>query len=178
MPHSRHEMTPHDRRRDGMRRYARLGAGTLGLALALVAALAFGQAPAPHNSLAPATGEWRMDGYVVRWNTTVTGFLPRQTVETHGLRRSGRGVLNVVVLREAGSGPLPETVAADVSARVRNLRGQVQRLDMHPIEANDRISYLGTFEVDDRDQLRFELQVHPPGGATVPIVFERRFLID
>lgn len=178
MPHSRHEMNLHGRRRDGWRRTARLGAGAPGLALALVAALAVGQAPARDSSLEPATGERRIDGYVVRWNTTVTGFLPRQAVETHGLRPSGRGVLNVVVLREAAAGAPPETVAADVSARVRNLRGQIQRLDMRPIEANDRISYLGTFEVDDRDQLRFELQVHPPGGATLPIAFERRFLID
>jgi hypothetical protein len=148
-------------------------------ALLLVAvALSGSAALAQDTSLEPAAGEQRINGHTVRWNTTVTSFLPQQAVKTHNLRPSGRGVLNVVVLKDSEPDQLPETVAADVSAQLRNLRGQIQRLDMRRIEAHGRISYLGTFDVDDGDQLRFELSVHLPGETPLAIAFEQRFVIQ
>jgi hypothetical protein len=148
------------------------------LLLALAAVMAVGQAAAQDVYMQPATGEQRVNDYLVRWNTTIIDLLPEAAVETHDLPSKGHGVLNVVVLRRADKGPPTETVAAEVSASVRNLRGQVQPLDIRPVEANGQVSYLGTFAVAERDQLRFEVAIQIPGERPLALTFERRFLLD
>lgn len=143
-------------------------------ALVLLAALAAAPILAEDASPLPATGERLVDGHLVRWNVTSPGPLASEALETHGLPSEGHGVLNLVVLRLGDTGDPPRTVEAQVSGQVRNLRGQIQQLDIRPIEANEAVSYLATYPVEDRDQLRFELQVTVPGAAPVEINFERR----
>jgi hypothetical protein len=148
--------------------------GLLIMLLALAATTALAQGV----NQEPASGQHRIDGYVVRWNTTTTGFLPREVVRRHDLVPQGRGVLNVVVLEDEDPQKLPESVQAEVTAQVRNLLGQVRRIEMREVEENGRFSYLGTFDVDDGDQLRFELRVQRQGETPLTVAFERRFLID
>lgn len=164
-----------DRQRGPARRCALLTApGLLIILLALVATTALAQGV----NQEPASGQHRIDGYVVRWNTTTTGFLPREVVRKHDLVPQGRGVLNVVVLQDDDPQKLPEPVQAEVTAQVRDLLGQVRRIEMREVEENGRFSYLGTFDVDDGDQLRFELSVHRRAGTPLDVTFERRFVID
>lgn len=145
----------------------------LGL-LALAGSAAFAQGV----NQEPASGQHRIDGYVVRWNTTTTGFLPREVIRKHDLAPQGRGVLNVVVLQDDDPQKLPETVQADVTVQVRDLLGQVRQIEMREVEENGRFSYLGTFDVDGRDQLRFELTVRREAETPLNLTFERRFVID
>lgn len=137
-----------------------------------------GAAPGQGVNREPAAGQHRVDGYVVRWNTTTTGFLPREVVRQHDLQPKGRGVLNVVVLKEEDPQKLPRTVQAEVSARVRDLLGQIRRIEMREVEEHGRFSYLGTFDVDDGDQLRFELTVSRAARTPLEVTFERRFALD
>ena len=192
MPQTQTDTTRPGREHDSGPGYARASNWAYRIAIAVIAALtailvatliatlAVGPTAAQTTSLAPAAGEQRVNGYLVRWNTTLTRLLAQEAIEAHGLPSDGHGVLNVVVIRDDdGDATLTEqTVEADVSARVRNLLGHVQQLDMRPIEANDGISYLGSFAVDDRDQLRFEVEIRPPGESPLAIAFEPRFLTD
>jgi hypothetical protein len=192
MPQIHTDMPRSTRRRNGGSGYVRtrefayrvtitiIAALTATLVVTLLATMAVGPAAAQPASLEPATGEQRVNGYLVRWNTTLTRFLSQEAIEAHDLPAEGHGVLNVVVLRDedGDATPTQQTVEADVSASVRNLRGRVRQIDMRPVEANDAISYIGSFAVEGRDQLRFEVEIRPPGESPLAIAFERRFVSD
>jgi hypothetical protein len=161
------------RRRPGLHDWAPPAAVLLGMLLL---------APVPALPAEPVrnldTPPVALDGYQVRWNTTVSGFLPRETIETHTLRPEGRGVLNVVILKDSAEQQLPVTVTAEVSATVTDMVGRVRPVDLREISENNRTSYLGTFDVEDGQLLRFDLQVTVPGVETRTFDFQRRFSID
>jgi len=149
-----------------------------GTPLALCAlVLAMGPVPVAQTmdpGFAPLVNERTIDGYTVRWNASITGFIPQTVLDEHGLEPSGRGVLNVVVLRD-DTGVPPQTVEAEVSAIVTDLLGHSHPIDMIEVEGNGRTSYFGSFDVDGREQLRFDLSVRPPGEEAHTIEFQRRF---
>lgn len=171
------QTTTHRKRPPG-----RLPAGCAWLPGAAVLLGALLLAPLPLRAAEPVrnldTPPVILDGYRVRWNTTVTGFLPSEVIETHTLRPSGRGVLNVVILKDAPDQQPPTTVAAGVSATVTDMVGRVRPLDLREISENGRTSYLGTFDVEDGQLLRFDLQVTVPGVKTTTFDFQRRFSIE
>ena len=172
---ARTEIRPAKGRRRAIRPTA---AGTLAAALVLTLLLALGGAPtavAQDAPLVPVSGEHAINGYSVHWNTTVTGFLPASVIETHGLEPSGRGVLNVVVLKKPGAGGIPATTSADISANVSGVLRRSEPIRLRRIEEHGRTSYLGTFDVEGRERLRFELQVKLPGKRTEHIEFQGRF---
>lgn len=126
----------------------------------------------------PMDQEATVNGYTVRWNAAVTGFLPRSMVEKHHLASTGRGVLNVVILEPMEDGKPGDTLKADVSVTASNLAGQLRTIDMHPVTTNGRTSYLGTFDVHHGDQLDFTIRVQPPHmKQPFTVDFERRFLL-
>ena len=71
--------------------------------------------------------------------------------------------------------PDPLWVEAEVSAIVTDLLGHSHPIDMIEVEGNGRTSYFGSFDVDGREQLRFDLSVRPPGEEAHTIEFQRRF---
>jgi hypothetical protein len=159
------------------RRAARLAWWPAGVGVLFVLLLTGAPSPATAQDPLgePQQGERRIDGYLVRWNSMVTGFLPQRAIEEHRLEPNGHGVLNVVVLRDRDGAAAPRTVAAEVWVKVTDLLGQVTEIQMRPMRANERVSYLGTFDVEGRGPLRFELQVQPPGEPVATIDFQRRF---
>jgi len=140
-------------------------------ALSLAIAVAAGAA-------GPTDQETTVDGYTVRWNAAVTGYLPRSMVEKHHLGSAGRGVLNVVILEPAQDGKPGDTLKADVSVTAYNLAGQLRTIDMDAVTTNGRTSYLGTFDVHHGDELDFTIHVRPPDmDQPFTVEFERRFLL-
>ena len=139
-------------------------AALLGLALAV--------------AVSAAEGERRVGDYTVRWSTAVTGFLPRPVVEEHHLPDDGRGVLNVVVLKDRAGNRAPPTAEAEMEVTATNLAGQLRAVPMRPVTANGRTSYLGTFDVHHGDTLTFHMHIRPAGSdRPLTVSFERRFLL-
>lgn len=130
---------------------------------------------------AEATGapEKELDGYTVRWGTTTTSFLPQRVIKKHGLRPSGRGVLSVVVIKDQEEPSTPTPVKAEVSAQATDRVGQTRDIEMRPVTSHGLTSYLGTFDVEDRDQLKFRIRVRPDAWDEARTVeFQRRFILD
>lgn len=130
---------------------------------------------------AEATGapEKELDGYTVRWGTTTTSYFPQRVIEKHGLRPSGRGVLSVVVIKDQEDPSTPSPVKAEVSAQATDRVGQTRDIEMRPVTSQGLTSYLGTFDVEDRDQLKFRIRVRPEAWDEVRTVeFQRRFFLD
>lgn len=123
--------------------------------------------------------EKELNGYTVRWGTTTTSFFPRRVIEKHGLEPRGRGVLSVVVLKDQGDQSTPKPVEAEMSAHATNRLGQRRDIVMRPVTEDGLTSYIGTFAVNDQEQLTFEVRVRPQGWEEPRRVeFQRRFILD
>lgn len=145
------------------------------ISLCLILAVCTRATVATEDASLPVAGEQTINGYLVRWNSVLSDFLPPSMIKQYQLKPKGQGILNVVVLRTPDDNGMPDNVAVEISVTVTDLLGQVDKIDMRPIIQNERISYLGTFEVGKRDQLQFQLEVQPPGTPAKTFEFVRRF---
>lgn len=145
---------------------------------ALPACTAVGADATPANPR-PQALETQLDGYSIHTSTVVTAFLPEEVLKTHGLRARGRAVLHLVVFNRAEQGDGIVTVPAEIEAEVSNLLGQRRPIEMREITENGMTSYLGAFDAEHDDLLKFDIVVRPAGGtASKRIEFERRFLYE
>jgi hypothetical protein len=79
-----------------------------------------------------------------------------ETAREHGIAPAHNvGVLNVVVLREIDGVQWP--IRAAVSATRTTLSGVQRDIDLRPVEAEGRVSYLGSFEFVPREVLDFKV---------------------
>ena len=113
----------------------------------------------------------------MRANAVGHGIFARSDPEGNaGLKRSSRGVINVVVLKDDGLTP---TVPAEVAVAVTDPLGRTRELDMPPVTENDKTSYMGNFDVENNQTLRFEIQVSPTGAPAMRTIrFDRRFFVE
>lgn len=120
--------------------------------------------------------------YRVHYNTLNTSLLPPEVARAYGIQRAGnRALLNIAVLRQAeDENGLPESVTAQVSARVINLTGQRRDIELREIEDQDAIYYVGTFRIHDEETLTFTLSVKPEESdePAREITFRQQFFTD
>lgn len=118
------------------------------------------------------------DGYIVRSSVIPADRLPPATAQRHGVSRSDeRRVLNVSVRPQ--SDPLAPPIPAKVSVIKENLLGQREAVAMREVVENDAVTYLGAFDAEPRQTLRFEIRVQPEGTLAVHTqTFEERFYGD
>jgi hypothetical protein len=117
--------------------------------------------------------------HVLRVNAIVSDQLPERTAQAHGIEPApDRGVLNAVVLRKSdGAEHTAVTVASDVQALRQNLLGQREVIEMRPVVADERVSYLGTFSFAPLRNFRFMVTAAPrDGGETLRVEFDDRFV--
>lgn len=104
--------------------------------------------------------------YEVHYNVFNSGFLQPDIAAAAGLTRSKtQGVMNIAVLK-AG-----KPVAAQVNGTMHNLLSQRHELKFRQLKEGEAIYYLGQFPIESRETLRFNVSVHPEGGAA-PINIE------
>lgn len=105
--------------------------------------------------------EQAFGGYVVRANVVSAASLPEAQAREHRIEPSpNTGVLDVVVLRK--SDRAGATVTAEVDAWIVALTGVEIPIEMRAAVANERVSYVGTFDIPPRpSEVRFRIQVRP-----------------
>lgn len=154
------------------------------LRLALIPALALGTAVSGHAAdisgrASPAMHVSEFGRYTLHANAISSEFLPATTAKQHGIdQASDRGILNLVILERQGKRQV--TVRAKVTASKVNQLGQREEIEMRAIEANGRVSYLGTFGFAPLHNFRFTITVLPAGagaGEPLKIEFEDRFVV-
>lgn len=102
--------------------------------------------------------EARRGDLLLRSSTVASERINPATASRHGIEPSPtRGVLNVVLMR----GRNGRTIAAEVSASSTNLAGVRQEIEMREVRANDRISYMGTYDFLPREVVDFEITARP-----------------
>uniref|UniRef100_UPI0017FC4AA4 DUF4426 domain-containing protein n=1 Tax=Methylibium sp. TaxID=2067992 RepID=UPI0017FC4AA4 len=115
--------------------------------------------------------------YTLRANAIRSELLPAVSAERHGIRRApDRGVLNLVILERRDG--RRATVPARVTAVKQNLLGQSETIEMRRVDANGRVSYLGTFGFAPLRNFTFRITAQPEGSdEPLTIEFEDRFVV-
>mgnify|MGYP003331929090 CR=1 FL=1 len=69
-------------------------------------------------------------------------------------------------------------VAADFSAEIRTLTGELRAKQLHRVEAAGTVSQLAEFAVSGREWLVFKVAADVPGGPRLEATFRREFFAD
>lgn len=116
--------------------------------------------------------------YTLRVNTLPSDNLPVDVADRLGIEQSAdRGILHAVILRRSDGSQV--AVAAQVDAIRDNLMGKTEAIAMRPVRANDRVSYMGSFEYGPLRNYRFVVTAVPPGSSDPLVVeFEDSFRVS
>lgn len=109
----------------------------------------------------------------VHYSAFNSGFLQPEIAAATGLVRSKtQGVVNVAVLK-AGTAS-----SAKVSGTVKNLLGQSTALSFKEVKEGKAIYYLAQFPFEQRETLRFTLNVTAADGVPHSFDFNQEFFPD
>ena len=109
----------------------------------------------------------------VHYSAFNSGFLQPEVAAATGLVRSkSQGVVNVAVLK-AGTAS-----SAKVSGTVKNLLGQSTALSFKEVKEGKAIYYLAQFPFEQRETLRFTLNVTAAEGVPHSFDFNQEFFPD
>lgn len=109
----------------------------------------------------------------VHYSAFNSGFLQPEVAAATGLVRSkSQGVVNVAVLK-AGTAS-----SAKVSGTVKNLLGQSTALSFKEVKEGKAIYYLAQFPFEQRETLRFTLNVTAADGVPHSFDFNQEFFPD
>ena len=109
----------------------------------------------------------------VHYSAFTSGFLQPEIAAATGLVRSkSQGVVNVAVLK-AGTAS-----SAKVGGTVKNLLGQSTALSFKEVKEGKAIYYLAQFPFEQRETLRFTLNVTAADGVPHSFDFNQEFFPD
>lgn len=113
--------------------------------------------------------------YEVHYIGLTSSELNPEVAEIYGIKRSRLlGYLSISVLKKAE--PLPKPVDAEITGKVFNLLGQSRELSFKRIQEAEAYYFISTFDFDDGDMYRFELDAKPLAAAQpLKVKFSQRF---
>ena len=113
--------------------------------------------------------------FTLRSNVASSTAIAPSAARRHGIEpAAGRALLDVVVLRDGGTGRrLP--VEARVEATASNLAGMQRTIPLRAARSpNGDVSYVGTFDFANREVLDFHITAHPKLRAAPPLRLQYR----
>lgn len=125
-------------------------------------------APPPQEAVA------RVGDTTVRATALQTSQLGEAVAREYGLARDDGRVLLLVAVRRGAEGQ-ETSVPARVTARVTDLRGRQQPVEMRELRSGDLLDYVGTTGVSPPDTLRFDIDVVAEDGTRADLQFTREF---
>ena len=134
--------------------FAALGSGVLLLVLA-----------------APADAEQsvRIGNFQAHYVVFPSTFLSADIANRYKIGRARNlSVVNLSVLDAAGKG-----TPAAVTGQVKNLLGQLSALDFREIREDQAIYYIAEVRHTDREVLRFDISIAPPGNKAHKLAFQQ-----
>jgi hypothetical protein len=121
----------------------------------------------PGSAAARSDETFEFDGIEVRCSTINSATLPEASLERYDIDGSrDRGVLSCMVYRTSGDGP-PENIRASVEAAHHSIGETPRPLPMRATEANDLVTYVGTYPVESQYPIQFSIDVDVAGQPPV-----------
>lgn len=118
--------------------------------------------------------------YELHYNTFPSTFLAKEIANTYQIVRSkNRGIVSISVLNTKTNPPA--AVEAKVEIQANNLLNQNKDIKLFKIvEENEAVYYLGTFALNDQEDVNFNISAKPAGDPDVELVvsFSREFFTD
>tara|TARA_R110002072_G_scaffold1369_12_gene11411 strand:- start:455 stop:817 length:363 start_codon:yes stop_codon:yes gene_type:complete len=106
--------------------------------------------------VAAETVQWR--GYDIHYTTFNSLLIPQEVAQAHNIVRSKyRIVTNVSILKDGNPSP------ATVTGINTNLLNQLFTMEFDEVTEKSAIYYLSNQLIDEKDSLRFTIQVMPSG---------------
>lgn len=114
--------------------------------------------------------------YEIHYIGLTSSELKPEVAKLYNIPRSrSLGYLNISVLKTRNE-TLPKPTGAEISGKVYNLIGQSRTLNFREIKEAGAVYYITTFEFDDGDMYRFEIQTTPKdSGEPLDVKFSQRF---
>ena len=101
--------------------------------------------------------EKRFDNHVVYFSALNSTFITAETGRQYGVRRSEKtGLLTLSVHQEPDT-PIP----ASITVSARSLLGTMHDIDMKQVREGEAIYYIGTFPLEHRETLTFDIDIAP-----------------
>lgn len=111
----------------------------------------------------------QLGDYQAHYTVLPTMFLKPAIAADYGITRArNRALVNVAII-DPDTGP----VAARVSGRTRDLLSQERTLPFEEVREGDAVYYLATLEHDDRETVRFFIDVRTPDGRQHSLEFQQ-----
>ena len=117
--------------------------------------------------------------FTVRATTLQTSALSPAMAREYGLERSENTVMLLVMTRRLDNGQ-ERAAAAQVKARVRDLRGRTHTLALRELRmqagGETLVDHVGVLDVSLPETLSFDIEVVPRGGNVITMQFTRDFV--
>ena len=120
-----------------------------------------------------------MGQYELHYNTFPSTFLSKEIANTYQIQRSkNRGVISISVI-DTSAQP-PAAIEADIKISAKNLLNQSKDITLFKIvEENKAIYYLGTFSMNNQEDVNFNITATPVGtDQNIEVLFSREFFTD
>ena len=117
--------------------------------------------------------------YELHYNTFPSTFLSKDIANTYQITRSkNRGIVSISVLNTSQTPP--KALEADITIVAKNLLNQNKDVKLIKItEENLAVYYLGTFSLNNQEDVNFNISATPKGNKEViNVKFSREFYTD
>lgn len=117
--------------------------------------------------------------YELHYNTFPSTFLSKEVANANQIQRSkSRGIVSVSVMDTSQDPSI--AVEADVTILAKNLLNQKKEINFFKIvEENKAIYYLGSFALNNQEDINFSIEAKPKGSdTTLEAKFNREFFTD
>ncbi|MCB1581560.1 MAG: DUF4426 domain-containing protein [Marinicella sp.] len=118
--------------------------------------------------------------YELHYNTFPSTFLSKEVANANQIQRSkSRGIVSVSILDTETEHNT--AVEADVTILAKNLLNQKKDITLFKVvEENKAIYYLGTFALNNQEDINFTIEAVPKGAADtkLQVKFNREFFTD
>jgi hypothetical protein len=131
----------------------------------------------PIADTAPIETSAELGPYELHYSLFPSTFLSETVAGAYGITRAtNRAVINVSLREKLGDGTTREQ-SAQVKGSYSDLI-QKKPLEFREVREQGAIYYIAEFRHSNRETLRFDLVVTPPGGPEKRITFTRKLYVD
>ena len=121
----------------------------------------------------PVSAEQRVirGPYEIHYTAISSTLIPASVAAKHGLVRSGNRIITNIAIRTQDI-----SVAATITGTAENILNQLHPLDFLEVIEHDTIYYLAEQIINEKDLIRYNIQIHPVGSEeTYELAFQRQY---
>ncbi|MEX2326951.1 MAG: DUF4426 domain-containing protein [Pseudomonadales bacterium] len=113
----------------------------------------------------------RWQDYDIHYTTFTSSLVPAEVAGVHGIVRSDQRIVTNIVILQNG-----RPIAARIKGSATNLLNQLFDLNFVEVKEQDAIYYLASQIIDQRDTIRFAIDVTPVNSSeTYSFKFTRQY---